>query len=196
MTEVVKYTETNGFDSAAVEEAYYDENTKTLTLKLYGGVFYRYSGVPLWVYEGLLNADSAGKYYHTTIQPYGPAQRLGTKDQLQFQKLSSYDYYDDEYDDYDEDDDYDEWSNELPQPNVIDTRKTNLSSVNALSLNPVEVDSDTKLHQVVYTVAGHKQAYTFETRISTVGDAVFKLRKLGEVLGLEFDIRSVTVYFE
>jgi len=46
----------------------YDEASEVLELEFRSGAVYRYFGVPATVYEGLLCAESRGKYFNQTIR--------------------------------------------------------------------------------------------------------------------------------
>jgi len=208
MTNTVKYTETSFFDSTAVDEAFYDEKNQTLTLALYGGVFYRYNNVPVDVYQGLLNAPSAGKYYHETIQTFGPAERLGSRGQLLFEDETDYhDYDDDEEYSSDEafyDDDWDNYVDATPlvaileQPriaNPVPTPQLSLKVNDPLAAT-VDTFSGVKKHDVLYSVVGHEQEYLFETQTTTIDNALLKLHALGETLGLVFKVKLVSVHYD
>lgn len=46
----------------------YDEKTNTLEIEFHGGRVYQYFDVPLHVYEGLITADSHGKFFGDQIK--------------------------------------------------------------------------------------------------------------------------------
>jgi hypothetical protein len=46
----------------------YDSETKQLDIEFKGGAVYRYNSVPEHVYQGLVNAPSAGSYHHANIK--------------------------------------------------------------------------------------------------------------------------------
>lgn len=54
--------------SSNVAGAAYDEETRTLTVKFHSGSSYTYQNVPESIYQGLLDADSAGKYFNAHIK--------------------------------------------------------------------------------------------------------------------------------
>jgi hypothetical protein len=54
----------------------YDETTKLLEIEFHGGRIYQYYGVPRAVYEGLMQAASHGKYFHTHVKNAYPYQRV------------------------------------------------------------------------------------------------------------------------
>lgn len=61
--------------SSNLRDCSYDEETKTLYVSFTSGGRYKYSGVPLAVYEGLVDADSAGSYFQSEIKgQYGHAK--------------------------------------------------------------------------------------------------------------------------
>jgi guanyl-specific ribonuclease Sa len=45
----------------------YDVDSQILEIEFHGGSVYSSSGVPLGEYEGVINAESKGKYFHTNI---------------------------------------------------------------------------------------------------------------------------------
>ena len=47
----------------------YDESTKTLEIEFQTGLVYRYSGVPLKVYDDLMHSNEMGKYFSEKIRP-------------------------------------------------------------------------------------------------------------------------------
>lgn len=55
-------------NSEAVTFAEYDDDAQALTLTFPGGRSYVYGGVPRQVYDELLDAPSAGAYYHRSIK--------------------------------------------------------------------------------------------------------------------------------
>jgi hypothetical protein len=46
----------------------YDPDSQTLEVEFKTGSVYNYSGVPTSEYDGLINADSKGKYFHANIR--------------------------------------------------------------------------------------------------------------------------------
>ncbi len=46
----------------------YDPETQILEVEFLNGSVYEYSGVPSSEYDGLMNADSKGKYFHANIR--------------------------------------------------------------------------------------------------------------------------------
>jgi guanyl-specific ribonuclease Sa len=46
----------------------YDEENQTLEVEFTNGAVYQYSGVPSGEYEGIMGADSKGKYLHANIK--------------------------------------------------------------------------------------------------------------------------------
>ena len=54
--------------SSNIDGCHYDEKTQTLTVKFKNGGMYSYGGVVKDHYDGLMSAESAGKYLHSTIK--------------------------------------------------------------------------------------------------------------------------------
>jgi hypothetical protein len=52
-------------DSSAIEAATYDGTNRTLDVKFREGNWYRYLHVPEFVYQALLNAESAGAFWNS-----------------------------------------------------------------------------------------------------------------------------------
>ena len=46
----------------------YDADQEVLEIEFIKGAVYQYSGVPVGVYEGIMAADSKGKYFHANIK--------------------------------------------------------------------------------------------------------------------------------
>ena len=55
-------------DSSAISHADYDEASEQLRVTFTTGGAYTYYGVPKWKYVGLVNAASAGTYFHQNIR--------------------------------------------------------------------------------------------------------------------------------
>jgi hypothetical protein len=54
--------------STAISSASYDDETKTLEVSFTSGQTYTFQNVPVEIFEGLISAPSAGKYYHSQIK--------------------------------------------------------------------------------------------------------------------------------
>jgi len=54
--------------SGMISKITYDESEKLLTLTFASGGAYSYKDVPKEVFDGLLAAESAGKYFHANIR--------------------------------------------------------------------------------------------------------------------------------
>lgn len=55
-------------NSSQIHSAEYDEDGQTMTVHFHSGGSYHYYGVPQEVFEGLRNAESAGKYLHANVK--------------------------------------------------------------------------------------------------------------------------------
>lgn len=55
-------------DSTDLEEIGYDADTNTLVIEFKRGNVYKYNDVPQAVYDGLMSADSVGKYFNQFIK--------------------------------------------------------------------------------------------------------------------------------
>ena len=54
----------------------YDEDDQILEVEFNSGSVYQYSGVPSSEYNGIMNADSKGKYLHANIKNRYPFVKL------------------------------------------------------------------------------------------------------------------------
>ncbi len=54
--------------SSTIAGSHYDPATRTMTIKFKGGGIYKYGGVVQQTYDGLVNAESIGKYFHKHIR--------------------------------------------------------------------------------------------------------------------------------
>ena len=55
-------------NSSNVSSVGYDADSQTLEIEFNNGGVYQYSGVPESVYQGMMGADSKGKYFHANIK--------------------------------------------------------------------------------------------------------------------------------
>ena len=63
-------------DSSAIASAGYDPDTALLELEFASGEVYQYFAVPRAVYEGLVEADSAGRFFRDRIRDVYPSRHL------------------------------------------------------------------------------------------------------------------------
>ena len=63
-------------NSSNVSSVGYDADSQTLEIEFNNGGVYQYSGVPESVYEGMMGADSKGKYIHANIKNTYPYSKL------------------------------------------------------------------------------------------------------------------------
>ncbi len=65
-------------ESSMITAVGYDPTSQELEIEFRSGRIYRYIGVPVEVYEGLLAAESKGQYMHAyvlDVYPYHPVSR-------------------------------------------------------------------------------------------------------------------------
>jgi hypothetical protein len=62
--------------SSNLRSARYDTATNTLVIEFRSGRVYKYAGVPTTIYEGLLRASSAGRYFNRWIRKRYPYHRI------------------------------------------------------------------------------------------------------------------------
>ena len=55
-------------ESGNMESAGYSPESKTLEIRFKGGGLYSYAGVPQSAYDGLMSAESKGKYFYANIK--------------------------------------------------------------------------------------------------------------------------------
>lgn len=55
-------------DSSNIESIGYDSDTETLEIEFIKGGLYQYYGVPAYVYDELMSANSHGSYLASTIK--------------------------------------------------------------------------------------------------------------------------------
>jgi hypothetical protein len=58
-------------ESSNLASVGYDPESAVLEVEFKSGGIYEYSGVPQSVYDGLINAESKGKYFHQYIKNTG-----------------------------------------------------------------------------------------------------------------------------
>ena len=61
--------------SSAIREIRYDEDLRNLTITFRSGGKYDYPEVPKYEVEGLIKAESAGKYFNQNIKKYSIKRR-------------------------------------------------------------------------------------------------------------------------
>lgn len=55
--------------SSSIRSIGYDPMSKTMEIEFNSGAVYEYRGVTEETYQGLMNADSIGKHFHSEIRP-------------------------------------------------------------------------------------------------------------------------------
>jgi hypothetical protein len=58
--------------SSAIARLAYDRLRSTLRVQFRDGTTYQYMGVPLWVYEDLMQAESKGAQFNRCVRPHFP----------------------------------------------------------------------------------------------------------------------------
>jgi hypothetical protein len=170
-------------DSEAVDAAYYNADDQTLAVVLDGGSTYLYENFPPHVWQNFRSASSKGRFYALTVKSgYGPGEYLG--------------YNAD--DDFEQDDSPVVSANDLRvkqgltiTPGLVDKRYP-LYSVPA----PAEVAPETFRHEVKFVVEGGNKVSSYNVDAVSVDGAVEALSEATLALGLNVDVKEVTVYFE
>jgi len=62
--------------SSVIVSAGYDPGTNTMDVEFVSGRVYRYFMIPAEMFEALVKADSAGRYFNETIRERFPSQEL------------------------------------------------------------------------------------------------------------------------
>lgn len=62
--------------SSTIAGAHYNYETSVLTIEFKSGAKYEYSGVPEDDYQGLVDASSAGSFFHNNIKDVYPTKRV------------------------------------------------------------------------------------------------------------------------
>lgn len=68
--------QTHPLKSNVIESCAYNEADKELTLDFKSGGSHKYSDVPKEIFEGILSAESAGKFFHANIKNKFPSERV------------------------------------------------------------------------------------------------------------------------
>ena len=63
-------------NSSNISSVGYDADSQTLEIEFNNGGVYLYSGVPESLYEGMMGADSKGKFFHANIKNIYPFSKL------------------------------------------------------------------------------------------------------------------------
>lgn len=66
-------------ESSMIQSVGYDEETEILQVVFNSGKAYQYHGVPKAVYDGLMAADSKGRYMNQAIIDCYPYQPVGRR---------------------------------------------------------------------------------------------------------------------
>ncbi len=56
--------------SSNIDSFGYSEEMKVMVVQFKGGGLYLYGGVPKEIYQGMVDAESRGKYLNATIKPH------------------------------------------------------------------------------------------------------------------------------
>jgi hypothetical protein len=164
-------------DSSAVQDAYYNEETKDLYVILTGGTGYRYSDVPFNVWGWFKSAGSKGEYYAKTIKrQYGPGDNLGHTNDWEFDVVAP----------------------KAPDMGPVLTIKGNAATT--LSSNTISINADSwkpvRKHTVKFNSGISDREYSVE--VKSVEEAVQDLMRIAEILGLtgEIKVKEVVTHFE
>ena len=62
--------------SSNISRFRYDPDTKVLEIEFHGSGLYQFFDVPIQLFEGLMNANSHGKYFNQNIKAHYRYERL------------------------------------------------------------------------------------------------------------------------
>lgn len=68
--------QTHPLNSNVIESCAYNDTDKELILDFKSGGSHKYSDVPKEIFDGILAADSAGKYFHANIRGKFNSERV------------------------------------------------------------------------------------------------------------------------
>lgn len=178
----VAFTDEYYPDSSAVDEAFYDENTKTVYVDLHDYI-YAYSGVEKNVWDEFKRASSAGSFYATTIKrQYGPGKELGHVRGIKYEEVKVRPA-----------------SEGVGAPQAFTTPAAQAAPVyHSLNVNATAGASGNATSKYVVTFkaplgTGDK---SHEVQATDEADALRQLNTFAEALGVSLKVRSVTHYFE
>lgn len=178
--------------SSAVVEAYYNDRTNDLAVVLSSGHAYVYSGVPLAVYEKLVDTrsvlSSPGRYYAKVVKrDFGPGEALGyvgwDSDEF-FPNLRA------------------RWEADAATPKGL-VYADDAVVTGSIDVDPAEVTNTTlalpqektlRRHTVVFEANGGTR--THRLNVESVDEAVEEILSLGKMLDLDFKVKEVVVSFE
>jgi hypothetical protein len=66
-------------ESSTMRSVGYDPQSRMMEIEFTSGHVYQYSDVPPEVYQGLVDAESQGRYFRQHIRGVFPSQRLGKR---------------------------------------------------------------------------------------------------------------------
>lgn len=186
------YTHSNDdVDSSAVYEVYFNQTNGNLLVVLSSGNAYEYTGASMADFDSLSEGNSPGSYFATRIKRnLGPGKSLGYFVDGDVEPLSS----------------ADEVAVAKVPAAAVGTPKGLTYAPTAKVSNEdfrltLGVGTDesknavSRKHLVVFTIDGITRR-SFSVNAYDVDEAVAELHKATKALGLEANVREVTVYFE
>lgn len=177
--------------SSLVDGIYYDENTQALTIDLNDDI-YTYAKVPVDEFYTFVAAASAGKHYPYIKRTYGPAEKVGVWDEINFKRVNK-PATDTVGTPKGLTDDTINVAVNSNRPGLITGGTYVTNTTNTFSLTAPETEAVLD-HVVEFTVNGQEKAHTVKT--TSVDEAVGALNEIADMLDLTFVIKTVTVHFE
>lgn len=175
---IFKYHDTEHFASAVVSAAWYNSDTQELALSLNGEVWV-YNSVPKSVFDSLLSTYSAGRYYATYIKPtYGPGTNIGWDDDIDFRDVGQ-----------------DETVTKNQWTIAPDAKITTAQPNNVFALKVPEAQS-LRTYKVTFTVNDSDERKHYSLSVANEQEALGSIAELASALGLTFNVKEVTGYFE
>lgn len=193
------YTHTAPVNSSAVDEVWYNVDTKELAVCLHGDV-YVYEGVPFDRYQNLVYAMSVGRAFRNIKKDYGPSEYLGDEAYLTIEKKV-----------YDAPDMSGDFADHTKARQVAGTPKnltyaedavvdgkpvgdTGNSSGPHLSMTPAGDNAATYRMTVHFESNGAERTHSLTA--ADVDEAARRLEEVADALGVEVVVKGVFVHFE
>lgn len=194
MTFNVYYSDRAQPDSSFINRAWYDDDSRVLSLELSGSI-YKYEQVPSHVYHDLVDAYSPGTYYRQNIQGGGySGRRLGPVTDLREIEVGK----DGNYKVQDKTDPVQVFTNgnvTVKSDGALSVARVPLSVPAQKSDGPVEFDYT--LHFVVLADDGEEGSERSHTlKASNLDEAIEQMFGLADLLDQDIVLKGASVRFD
>lgn len=179
------YTDHADTSSELVEGLYYNEATRELALDLNDSI-YVYRNVPAYTFREFRDAPSKGRYFQNFKRTFGPSERVGYWDEVDFQNGTPAPAMDD------------------PRTLVgagsvdkgaVDTGNGVNTTINVFSLETPGAGNSLRKHTVVFTVGSDSKENEHNVNVVSVDEAVKAVQDIAAMLGLTFNVKRVVTHF-